>query len=363
MRPTWRVGGAVLFCLVLEWYGATSEVPWLFLLGAWIVALIAATAVYAAWNRSGLRLHLAVRSTHPGPGSPAEELPDNVLRTAPQGAPLFEGDQAELEVGLDTKRASRGPAWVSGRLADRRVDLATGLVPRSGWRRSQVAGELRRGVLGATGWAVGTSDPLGFFAGRRECPDVEVGLVLPRFTSLAQRRETRELETATAAPRAGSGNELFGVREYRPGDSLRRIHWRSSARHAELVVREYEPPGVQTLGILVDPVPPTREVADQIARIAASEAWDCLRDGGRVVIWGPGLEPSDSPRDLWGLLEWLARYPELQSGMGPVVGLPTVAVTANPELLETSLVRAWMVGDAEVDTDVSFQRVGIRWPL
>ena len=363
MRPTWRVGGAVLFCLVLEWYGATSEVAWLFLLGAWVLALIAATAVYAAWNRSGLRLHLAVKSTRPGPGSPAEELPDHVLRTAPHRWPLFEGDQAELEIGLDTRGASRGPAWVSGRLADRQVDLAIGLVPRSGWRHSLVAGELRRGVLGATGWAIGTSDPLGFFAGRRACPDVEVALVLPRFASLAQRRETRELETATAAPRAGSGNELFGVREYRPGDSLRRIHWRSSARHGELVVREYEPPGVQTLGILVDPEPATREIADQIARIAASEAWDCLRDGGRVVIWGPGLEQSESPRDLWALLEWLARYPELPVGADPVVGLPTVAVTANPELLEMDIVRGWMVGDAEVDADVPLQRVGIGWPL
>ena len=50
-------------------------------------------------------------------------------------------------------------------------------------------------------------------------------------------------------------------REYRPGDPLRRIHWRSSARHGELIVREFEPPGVQTLGIFCDPSPSTPEVA------------------------------------------------------------------------------------------------------
>jgi uncharacterized protein (DUF58 family) len=83
----------------------------------------------------------------------------------------------------------------------------------------------------------------------------------------------RELEASVTAPRSGSGNELFGVREYRPGDPLRRIHWRSSARHGELIVREYEPPGVQTVGILCDPDPPSREAADQVARLAASEAW------------------------------------------------------------------------------------------
>src|SRR5207244_7518688 len=165
----------------------------------------------------------------------------------------------------------------------------------------------------------GPSGPFCFFVGRRSCADSEVALVLPRFTAFARRWEAREVESATAAPRAGSGNELFGIREYRRGDSLRRIHWRSSARRGELVVREYEPPGVRTLHIVVDPAPPTDEVADQIARIAASEACDCVKDGGRVVISAPGLEPTREERDVWPLLEWLARYP----------GLPTPSMSAS----------------------------------
>src|SRR5260370_6478026 len=125
---------------------------------------------------------------------------------------------------------------------------------------------------------------------------------------------------------------MFGVREYRPGDPLRRIHWRSSARHGELIVREFEPPGVQTLGIFCDPSPPTPEAADQVARLAASEAWDCLRAGGRVVLWSPGAEPSrpDEARSLWALLEWLARYPYPAEDVGvdpPPVG-DAIAVTA-----------------------------------
>ena len=42
--------------LVLEWYGATSQVPWLFLLAAWILALLIFAGVYSWWNRAGLRL-------------------------------------------------------------------------------------------------------------------------------------------------------------------------------------------------------------------------------------------------------------------------------------------------------------------
>ncbi|HEY0831114.1 MAG TPA: DUF58 domain-containing protein [Candidatus Dormibacteraeota bacterium] len=344
--------------------------PWLFLLAAWLLVLVAAAAGYAAWSRTGLRMHLAVHSNRPAPGSPAEQLPEHVLRRSPVAVPVFEGDGLELEVGLDNSGGVRGPAWVAGEVAGKQVMFATGVVSRAGWRRLRVLGEVPRGPIDSTDWAIGTGDPFGFFAARRGCPDAEVALVLPRFTSIAGRWEAREVEAAVAAPRAGSGNELFGIREYRPGDSLRRIHWRSSARHGELVVREYEPPGVRTLRIVVDPGPPSDDVADQIARIAASEAWDCVKDGGRVVLSGPGLEPTRPERDVWPLLEWLARYPDPPSGpygaTFPARGAGRtefVVVTANPDLLDAAAIRTWVVGDAAVDADVPFERVGTTWPL
>jgi uncharacterized protein (DUF58 family) len=36
-------------------------------------------------------------------------------------------------------------------------------------------------------------------------------------------------------------SRLIGIRDYSPGDSLRRIHWKASARHQELQVKIYEP--------------------------------------------------------------------------------------------------------------------------
>jgi uncharacterized protein (DUF58 family) len=38
----------------------------------------------------------------------------------------------------------------------------------------------------------------------------------------------------------GSGVEPYGVREYRPGDSLRHVHWASTARRGQLLVKEFE---------------------------------------------------------------------------------------------------------------------------
>ena len=366
--------------LVLVWYTAASEVAWLFLLAAWVLALIVAAYVYAGWNAAGLIAHLKLEAVRSAAGSPAEELPDHVLRGGPQPAPLFEGDGMEVEVGLDTKGGARGPAWLEGRIGGKDISFGTGIVPRAGWRRLSVVRELRRGPVGATSWRIASSDPLGFFRFARQSPDREVALVLPRFASLRDRHEVRELEASAAAPRAGSGNELFGVREFRPGDPLRRIHWRSSARRGELVVREFEPPGVQSLGIFCDPRPTSREVADQIARVAASEAWDCIRDGGRVVLWAPGLEPTEPrhARDIWAQLEWLARYGPSDgptpafAPTAPASGeVVAILASADPDVLEAlddarrrgGRARAWVVGDWPGDLDVPAARIGTGWPL
>jgi uncharacterized protein (DUF58 family) len=346
------------------------------LLADWILALIVIAGVYAAWNSSGLRLRVKVTRAVRGHGSPVEELPEHLLRAGPLPVPIFEGDTVEIEVGLDTTGARRGPGWIKGKLGSSEISTGTGLVPRNGWRQAQDIRGVRRGPIGATSWTVGAGDPWGLFAELKRYADAEAALVLPRFTSLSSTRQVHELEAVAAAPRAGSGTELFGVREYRPGDSLRRIHWRSSARHGQLVVREFEPPGVRTLGIFVDPAPRSVDVADQIARIAASEAWDCIREGGRVVLWGPGLEPTQpsEARSLWALLEWLARYPAPSgrfAATSPASG-EVVAITAGDPRVVDALedvkdrrggIRVWVIGESELAIDAEVHRVGTKWPL
>ena len=356
MKPTWRAYGALALAAILFWYGATSEVPWLFLLSWCLVALVVATAVYAAWNRAGLSLHLRVAGTSPAPASPVDELPSWVLRAGPAPAPVFEGDGFGLEIGIANRRGPRGPAWAVGQLGGKEIWAGTGLLPAGRWAEVKQMDAVSRGAVGARGWRIYSSDPLAFFRDVRPVSDTTVVLVLPRFKSLADRIPPRELEAATAAPRAGSGNELFGIREYRPGDSLRRIHWRSSARHGELVVREYEPPGMRTVSIFVDPAPPSVALADQIARIAASEAWDCIREGGRVALGGL------TTRDIWEVLESLARYPQ-----GDAVDSSgrhaSVVVTADPRHLDPTARRNWLIGGAPVGEDVEFLRAGTAWPL
>ena len=387
-RPTPRLFGAVALAAVVEYYGATSEVPWLFLLACWVAAFIVFAGFYTAWNGRGLRASVGVLGTETGAQSPIDDLPEQLLRTGPIPAPIFEGDRLAIELRLETTGAPRGPARLSGLIGEIQMDAATGLVPRNGWHERRLLGPLRRGPVDARTWVLEASDPMGMFRYRRPTPDAEVALVLPRFKSLVAQPQVRDLEASIAAPRSGSGTEMFGVREYRPGDPLRRIHWRSSARHGQLIVREYEPPGVQTLGIFCDPAPDNPDVADQIARLAASEAWDCIREGGRVILWGPGQEPSrpNDARSFWALLDWLARFPSPLGGevrakpgkgtfepapaptqVSDAVGICAGDATAIVEALETvrhrgGRIRAWAVGDAELDIDASIRRVGTEWP-
>jgi len=370
-----RLFGALILAAAVLYYASTSEVAWLFLLAYWILALAVVSLLYAFWNR-GLSGELTVVSTESGEGSPMEELPEQLLSSGPR-VPVFEGDRMSVRLRIKSRHGTRGPARMSGSVAGTDLSAATGRVPKDGWSELRALGALRRGPVGVRGLAVETGDPLGFFTHRSKGNDSELTLVLPRFKALADRPHAREMEASVAAPRAGSGTEMFGVREYRPGDPLRRIHWRSSARHGELIVREFEPPGVQTLGIFCDPSPPTPEAADQIARLAASEAWDCLRAGGRVVLWSPGAEPSqpNESRSFWSLLEWLARYPFKADALlpqpQPVTDAIAVVAAANPDIEDAfesvrqrgGSVRAWVVGEAEVDLDVPLQRAGLTWPL
>jgi len=51
---------------------------------------------------------------------------------------------------------------------------------------------------------------------------------------------------------AHGGTDLMALREYLPGDDVRRLHWATSARHGSLMVREDADPARAALTVLVD---------------------------------------------------------------------------------------------------------------
>lgn len=95
---------------------------------------------------------------------------------------------------------------------------------------------------------------------------------------------------AAAARRRGRGSDLHSLRDYRPGDDPRLIHWRSSAKAGTLTVRELEAETTLDTRIVLegrgggDP----RRLEDGLSE-AASLAVHLLRAGALVELTGPGL--------------------------------------------------------------------------
>src|SRR4029078_2546936 len=68
-------------------------------------------------------------------------------------------------------------------------------------------------------------------------------LVYPRMVELDRlfsEGGTRGQDGRGLLLRRPSGFDLHSVREYEHGDSLRKVHWRSTARRAQLMVKELE---------------------------------------------------------------------------------------------------------------------------
>ncbi|MGM0557410.1 MAG: DUF58 domain-containing protein [Myxococcota bacterium] len=99
----------------------------------------------------------------------------------------------------------------------------------------------RRGAYQMTGLNLTTRFPFSFFEKVRELDDEEELVVFPRPADADEWLTTVSARFGDVSQNErGMGEEYFGLREYRPGEDKRLIHWKSSARRGETVVRETE---------------------------------------------------------------------------------------------------------------------------
>ena len=83
---------------------------------------------------------------------------------------------------------------------------------------------------------------------------------------------------------APAGDDLFrSVRPYRFGDERRRVHWKSTARHGELMVRESDGTGVVRARVVVDLGPPG-PLAEEVAGQAVGLVEAALARGWQVEL-------------------------------------------------------------------------------
>lgn len=181
--------------------------------------------------------------------------------------------------------------------------------------------------------------------------------VLPEvvpFDAAADAPDPVGLVGAHRSRQPGEGTEFAGVREFAPGDRLRRIHWRTSLRTGELHVVATTAEQDTAVVLVIDAVTSVgasegltgdSSSLDVAVRAAAAVAEHHLRDGDRVglrVLGGSGqvLAPRAGPQQRHRILHTLAQVRPAQSAEEPTApamrhwGLPagTVVVAFSPLL-------------------------------
>lgn len=99
-----------------------------------------------------------------------------------------------------------------------------------------------RGVLTVGPVSVLRGDPLGLFERTHDRRNAALLYVHPRTTSLEglSLGHLRDLEGLPSQQLARDDVSFHALREYQPGDDLRHVHWKSTARVGSVMVRQYE---------------------------------------------------------------------------------------------------------------------------
>lgn len=145
-------------------------------------------------------------------------------------------------------------------------------VPESGQVAYPVPTE-RRGVVAVGPLTARRHAPAGLALSSRPAGDVVTVRVVPRVLPV------RGLPSGARRGQVGAdervergGTDLVGLREYVPGDDLRRLHWATSARTGTLMIREDADPAKPHLAVLLDDraAGHTEQTFEEAVEVAAS---------------------------------------------------------------------------------------------
>ena len=201
--------------------GATAQAGWLFVLAAGVLGLVVGSFVVRHRLRS-VRVERSVPlRTRVGD---IVRVGLTVTNVSAKGVPLFAMKDSfpafpEIHVGVDR------------------------LAPNEVAEVEVVTAGTKRGVFSGGEVHLTSGAPFGLSRSRHRLSVPSETVVVPRWVDLAS---FPLIEASSGSDlmherlRAGAGEDFLGVREFRPGDPLRAVHWRSSARAGNLVVREFE---------------------------------------------------------------------------------------------------------------------------
>jgi len=152
------------------------------------------------------------------------------------------------------------PRWVTlaRRMAGARIPASAvhALEPRREARLRMTCMPLRRGVVSFDAVRLSRPEPMGLAKAQSRHALPASLLVLPRTYPVApiMLRGARTLQHGGVAfaGRIGDAEEFMGLRDYRPGDTPRRIHWKAWARTGRPVVKEYQDEFFERQALILD---------------------------------------------------------------------------------------------------------------
>jgi uncharacterized protein (DUF58 family) len=213
------------------------------------------------------------------------------LRRSLSAGDRVEGESAVVTVKLLAERRLVPAKWVLreriGKLGERETPLALDGRARyvlAALPRGRYAFEETRAVL---------EDPLGLERIEQALAAPGALLVYPRLVELERlfsESGDRALDGRRLLLRRPSGFDLHSVREYEQGESLRKVHWRSTARRGQLMVKELEDSPRDEVAVVLD-ADPAAVVGDSFevqVRAAGSILQAHARRGRRAVLFVNG---------------------------------------------------------------------------
>jgi uncharacterized protein (DUF58 family) len=224
---------------------------------------------------------------------------------------VFSGEPLVIDYTLDNdrRRAAALALILTDEMTpeDRAISGSAGLTPLAffprvpGRSKARVRWQgvaPRRGKYRFKTLDLATRSPFGLLERRVAISSPATLTVYPSIGQLSRRwqhihREASETRRGARHDLSTQQQEYHGLRDYRPGDSPRWIHWRTSARLGQPMVKEFEQQHEQDLAILVDPwllkgkaTPEQREALELAIKFAASVCFETCRNPGRRVLLG-----------------------------------------------------------------------------
>jgi uncharacterized protein (DUF58 family) len=285
--------------------------------------------------------------------------PLQLRRTLPAGERL-EGDDVEIRVDLASERRLVPARWTLferiGKLGQRATTVG------ADGRARYVLQRLPRGRYTFEESVAVIEDPLGLERVEQPLSAPAALLVYPRLVELERlfsESGTRSHDGRRLLLQRPSGFDLHSVREYEHGDSLRKVHWRTTARRAQLMVKELEDAPRDEVAVVLDADPEAvvGESFDMQVRAAGSLLLAHVRRGRRALLVIGGARQDQqgvrSPEGDWRQALDLLAAAEPQSGpplaalladdgsaAGRALELAVVTASLQPRLVERLVDRA-----------------------